>query len=683
MTDLASLVVKLEAQTAQYDAAIKRATAQLSAFRKGQVTAIAIGTAFANVAIDMAKGLFEFAASAVESADRMGQLAQQTGMSTEAFSQMAYAAAQSNVSLDELAIVTAKLSKAAVAASKDTGKANNTFKALGVAATDAAGKVRPVGDLLLDIADKFSKMEDGAVKSALAQDIFGKSGAKLIPFLNQGRAGITALMQELDKMGGTITGKTAAAADEFGDNLDRMKTLASGMTVQIVEETLPMLVAFQQSMLEAAQAGGTLEAAAKGIAQILKVLATGAVITVSVFQQLGQIVYANAMAFYRLAHGEFRLAAEEIAAGFAKASDNVAGDIETIVKIWSDSVPPIVAAERTITEAVETTAAAEDEAAKAAQKLADERASALGTITTEMLALEQQVATYGMGAEAVARYRLEQGDLAETMRLAGEAAAPYAELIVDLTGELERLKAAELAAKTAEEERNAILEEGARVHEAMLTPAEQYAAQLERLNVLLQKTAISQTDYDRAVAAAQEKFEAAVDKDNEFAKHMRENVQDIIADGMINGVEDGARGVLRSFVDMLLKMQAQALAADIASKLFGKPEDGGGGAGGGAGLLSGLVGALFGGSRDAGGRGSPGHAYAIGTGAQPEMFVPDRPGSFYPNKSSSANVTVRPQIINVRDPSEIPNALQSGAGEAAIINTIARNPSTIRQLLQG
>lgn len=41
--------------------------------------------------------------------------------------------------------------------------------------------------------------------------------------------------------------------------------------------------------------------------------------------------------------------------------------------------------------------------------------------------------------------------------------------------------------------------------------------------------------------------------------------------------------------------------------------------------------ALFGGSRDSGGPGRPGTAYAIGTGAQPEYFIPDEPGQFYPN----------------------------------------------------
>jgi TP901 family phage tail tape measure protein len=41
-------------------------------------------------------------------------------------------------------------------------------------------------------------------------------------------------------------------------------------------------------------------------------------------------------------------------------------------------------------------------------------------------------------------------------------------------------------------------------------------------------------------------------------------------------------------------------------------------------------------SRDAGGPGYPGQSYLIGTGAQPERFVPDRPGMFFPNAGGGA-----------------------------------------------
>ena len=41
--------------------------------------------------------------------------------------------------------------------------------------------------VLLQVADVFANLEDGAVKTALAVKLFGKSGMDMIPFLNRGR----------------------------------------------------------------------------------------------------------------------------------------------------------------------------------------------------------------------------------------------------------------------------------------------------------------------------------------------------------------------------------------------------------------------------------------------------------------------------------------------------------------
>jgi hypothetical protein len=49
---------------------------------------------------------------------------------------------------------------------------------------------------LLEVANAFQKMPDGARKSAIALKLFGLEGAKLIPFLNEGAKGIQALEDE-------------------------------------------------------------------------------------------------------------------------------------------------------------------------------------------------------------------------------------------------------------------------------------------------------------------------------------------------------------------------------------------------------------------------------------------------------------------------------------------------------
>jgi hypothetical protein len=52
-------------------------------------------------------------------------------------------------------------------------------------------------------------------------------------------------------------------------------------------------------------------------------------------------------------------------------------------------------------------------------------------------------------------------------------------------------------------------------------------------------------------------------------------------------------------------------------------------------FLSNVGAALF---ADSGPRGQPGQAYVIGTGAQPEVFMPDTPGQFHPNADFGSRV---------------------------------------------
>lgn len=150
---------------------------------------------------------------------------------------------------------------------------------------------------------------------------------------------------------------------------------------------------------------------------------------------------------------------------------------------------------------------------------------------------------------------------------------------------------------------------------------------------------------------------------NVFSDQAARNVQDILAqgieDGVTEGFDHGIKGMLDSFVKMLEKMAAQAIAADIAGKIFGVDENGN--AGGGGGWLDKILGAfggsggggasaggdaggfwakvaggiasIFGGGAslmDSGGRVSAGEPVMIGTGAQPELFVPDSAGEFFP-----------------------------------------------------
>lgn len=599
-TDLAKLVVKLEAQTAEFQ---NRLAAAERMFKK---TNRNLSTIASNAAIELAQKFAQAAQAfigvgkaAIDAADSMNDAAQRTGISTEALSRLDYAAQQSGTSFETLSKSLGKFAKNQFAAASGSKDAQAAFNKIGVAVKNADGSLRATDSILLDVADKFSRMQDGAAKAALAQELFGKTGAELIPFLNQGRAGIEALTKEADKLGLTISTKTGKDADQFNDTLNKIKSAAKGVANQFVSAFLPTLNALADSFASTATSSGALDFAVAALSVTFKSFITTGVIVKSVFQQLGQIIYGVAAALVRVAHGDFKLAAQELTDAFSKARANVTNDIETIATVWKSTSAGAAEVARDQNAALRESLLFNPEAAGAAAKAA--AAAALDGIKQMVQDLEQQVAVFGMGEKAVMAYRVAHGDLAEQFKAAGKDAEAYKDELIDLTGKL-------VSMREAGEENAQFLKS---IDDAVKENIEATARKIEDDLKAMDEAAKTQTEFERRAT---------------------ENVQDILATGIGDiidqGFKRGAKSALKSFADMLDKMIQQAIAANIAQKLFGS-----GGIGSGGGWLGGIgniFGKVFGGSRDSGGRGRAGQAYLIGTGAQPEMFVPDSAGSFIP-----------------------------------------------------
>ncbi len=127
-------------------------------------------------------------------ADTQAKLAGKTHLTTS--EQIALRDAQQKVtdSTNKLNEAQGRLSVAQAGLDPKSVSARAALDSLGIKSEDAAGKIRPINDLLFEVSDKFQMMEDGPEKAGLAMKLFGKQGADLIPVLNAGRAGIEGLM---------------------------------------------------------------------------------------------------------------------------------------------------------------------------------------------------------------------------------------------------------------------------------------------------------------------------------------------------------------------------------------------------------------------------------------------------------------------------------------------------------
>ena len=181
--------------------------------------------------------------------DEFFKLSQKTGVSVEALTALDYAAKLSDVTTEGLTKALQKLSVAMFDTQVNGEEGSAALRALGVSATDAHGQIRPTEAVLLDLAEKFARMPDGADKAALAVKLFGKEGLAIIPFLNQGREGISALMEEAQRLGLVMSEDVARASEIFNDNLTRLSAIFEGVQRQIGAAVIPILADFTEQVI--------------------------------------------------------------------------------------------------------------------------------------------------------------------------------------------------------------------------------------------------------------------------------------------------------------------------------------------------------------------------------------------------------------------------------------------------
>jgi len=237
---LGSLVVSLSAETAQFTAALSKASYTAEKNFK-QISSFAKVAAGALAALYSVQGITSFVKAQIDAQDALNDMSERTGVAVEELSKLRYAAKLSDVDVGTLQQGITKLNKAMVDTANNTGSARNAFAALGISVKNSDGSLKTNSQVLNELSDSFSSYADGANKSALAIDIFGKSGAELIPLLNQGSQGLKAMGDELAMLGGVVTAQAARNAGIFNDNLDKLRISGSAFGMTIANQIMPYL----------------------------------------------------------------------------------------------------------------------------------------------------------------------------------------------------------------------------------------------------------------------------------------------------------------------------------------------------------------------------------------------------------------------------------------------------------
>jgi len=527
------------AQAARQLGEIERATSNLDKRMAAGATALKAFAAAAAAAFSAGQVIAAIRRN-IDAMDELAKSVQKVGIGAEDLQRLRYAADLSGVSAEQLDKAVGKLAVGMSDLAKGTDDTAKALRAIG--AKSGEGPV----ETLKRIADQFEKMPDGIAKTNLAIQLFGKSGAELIPMLNAGGDALQNLANEADRFGGVISGKTLGQAEEFNDNMSRLERTFAGVVAQLTAGMLPALSAISKSLTDAASTGDGFVDAGEAIGEVLLFVAGTAIKATATLRAF--LLTVKAVADIKQGDGDGlqiikRLVADVNLIGananleLAKLRLNylLAKQAAATITGPKGTGPDPVEQARKAEEAAKAAKVAQDKAAKDIEKQEDARmarAKVLIDIAERQAEVDQQL------GEQMRRYAKEAEDAAEATH--------------------QLIRSLDPATAAAED----FAEKLAVINELWVSGAVTDPAQLKRMFDELQK---GWADSAGAMEKQKTELEVVGEGFNQFFENLSQGTAD---------VEDLFKRMAQSIIAELLKIWAKKYIIEAVMSAFG----GGGGA---------------------------------------------------------------------------------------------------------
>lgn len=193
-----------------------------------QAGMLAAGGAFAGIGA----GVFE----AMNQGGELVDLQEQTGVTVQKLMALRVAFEQAGLGADEVQPTIAKLQKAVVGAQTGSEGAEKAFQALGLSANDLAET--SADEQLRLVGESIAAIENPALKSAVAMEVFGKSGGRMLALFAAGGLdeAAAAVGRQADLMA-----KYSDTFDSITDSFGLYHTKLRGFFVGMAAQLAPIL----------------------------------------------------------------------------------------------------------------------------------------------------------------------------------------------------------------------------------------------------------------------------------------------------------------------------------------------------------------------------------------------------------------------------------------------------------
>ena len=247
--DVFDLFAKISLDTSEYESGLSDAESKASSFGKslgsglskmakiGTVAIAGVTTAAAGVSSMFIKG----AASVAEYGDNIDKMSQKLGLSAEAYQEWDAVMQHSGTTMNAMSRGMQTLQKNAV-------NSADKFEALGITQEQLAEM--STEELFEATITGLQNMEEGAERTALANELLGGSAKELGALLNTSAAETKAMRDRVHELGGVMSDEAVKSAAKYQDTLQDMKTAFSGLQRGIQSDFMPAITTVMEGLTE-------------------------------------------------------------------------------------------------------------------------------------------------------------------------------------------------------------------------------------------------------------------------------------------------------------------------------------------------------------------------------------------------------------------------------------------------
>ncbi len=186
--------------------------------------------------------------------DATAKAADRLGLTTQALIGFQHGANLAGVASEEFNDSFQNMLKNTSLAAAGLGKAKRAFEFLNIDPEKLKGL--SAENQFKVLAEKIKEIKNPADQVRIAMQLFGDQGAKLLPFLKEGAAGMTAMQTEAEQLGLTFDRIDAAKVEMANDALTRVKAVMTGIAQTLVIQLAPYVTALANKFTDAAKEGG-------------------------------------------------------------------------------------------------------------------------------------------------------------------------------------------------------------------------------------------------------------------------------------------------------------------------------------------------------------------------------------------------------------------------------------------